>query len=64
MAAKNWDSEGYTQLSPSNLGIEEFSRSVERFSCARGFKGGFGEEWLPPTSLEERKRDQGDDEDW
>ena len=60
IAAKNCDSEGYTHLSPSNRGIEEVSRSVDRFpgTCGRG--GG----WLSPSVLEENKRDQGDEEDW
>ena len=31
IAAKNWDSEGYTHLSPPNRGMEEVSRSAERF---------------------------------
>ena len=60
IAAKNCDSEGYTHLSPSSRGIEEVSRSVERFPGARECGGG----WLPPSLCEERKRDQGDEEDW
>lgn len=62
IAAKNWDSEGYTHLSPSNRGIEEVSRSMERFpgTCGCGREEGR----LPPSLGEERKRDQGDDEDW
>lgn len=64
IAAKNWDSDGYTHLSPSNLGIEEVSRSVERLSGSRRCGRGLGEGWFPPLSSgEERKRDQGDDED-
>ena len=65
IAAKNWDSEGYTHLSPSSLGIEEISRSAERFLGTCGCECGFGEAWLLPLELEdERKRDQGEDEDW
>ena len=60
IAAKNWDSEGYTHLSPSNRGIEEVSRSVERFPGACGGGGGL----LPPSVFEEKKRDQGDEGDW
>jgi len=59
MAAKNWDSEGYTHLSPSNRGIEDISRSVERFPAACE-RGGCVIFWCG----EERKRDQGDEEDW
>ena len=38
IAAKNWDSEGYTHLSPSNRGIEEVSRSAERFPDTFGWE--------------------------
>ena len=42
IAAKNWDSEGYTHLSPSKRGMEEASRSVERFPGTRKRGGGEG----------------------